>query len=301
MKAKKTTDSFLSEKYNRRRVLGILATAGMIPLIGCAGQTNETENTTTTEKAGEEASTVSDAGTGTDGGGQETTVADVTPADSWAKGGTTAMTAKSNYPNPFTAALTACSLVATTTEGPCTTSTDLDREDISEGWKGLPLRLGIKVVDTSCKPLSGALVRVWHTNLEGSYSGQTPNNNMCVSDQSYTSNDFFRGVQTADSDGVVYFDSCFPGWYRGRAVHIHFQVKVNGQTTRISQLFFPEDITKEVFTDHDDYKGFGQPDTVFSNDNIMSGIPSGERDRHIMTVARMSDGVMLASKVVTVA
>jgi hypothetical protein len=45
---------------------------------------------------------------------------------------------------------------------------------------------------------------------------------------------------------------------------------------------------------------YGQPDTVFANDNIMAAIPSGQRDRHILGVARMTDGAMLASKAVTV-
>jgi hypothetical protein len=144
-------------------------------------------------------------------------------ASGWAAGGTAAMTAKASYPDPFTSALTTCALVATTTEGPCTTATDLLRQDISEGWSGLPVRLALQVVDTACKPLAGVTVKVWHTNREGSYSGQTPNNGMCLKQQSYSGQDFFRGAQTTDASGKVFFDACFPGWYRGRAVHIHFQ------------------------------------------------------------------------------
>lgn len=218
----------------------------------------------------------------------------------WASGGTVAMTDKASYPDPFTAALTSCALVVTTTEGPCTTSDDQAREDISEGWTGLPVRLALKVVDTSCNPLVGATVKVWHTNLAGSYSGETPNPNMCLANQSYATADFFRGVRTTDASGVVYFDTCFPGWYNGRAIHIHFQVKSGTTSYRISQLFFPEDITTAIFTSHSEYASFGQPNTTFSNDNIMAGIPTASRDRHIFTVARMTDGAMMASKVVTV-
>src|SRR5262245_26474566 len=76
----------------------------------------------------------------------------------WASGGTSAMTAKASYPDPFTSAVSSCVLVATTTEGPCTTATDLVREDISEGWTGLPVRFALKVVDSSCNPLAGATV-----------------------------------------------------------------------------------------------------------------------------------------------
>lgn len=252
--------------------------------------------------------TASDGGTAADAtaradaaqpadGGQ---TADAGSATSWARGGTAAMLAKASYPNPFTASLSTCALVSTTTEGPCTTSTDLAREDISEGWDGLPVRLALKVVDTSCNVLSGVTVKIWHTNLSGSYSGQTPNPNMCLKQSSYASDDFFRGVQTTDAEGRAFFDTCFPGWYRGRAIHVHFQIKSGNTSTRVSQLFFPEDITSEIFASHADYASFGQPDTTFSNDNIMSGIASSERLRHILEVQRTSDGAMLASKVVTV-
>lgn len=225
---------------------------------------------------------------------------DAVSGDAWAAGGTVAMTDKASYPDPFTAALTSCALVASTTEGPCTTATDLVREDISEGWTGLPVRLAIKVVDTSCAPLVGATVRVWHTNLAGSYSGQTPNNNMCLANQSYASADFFRGVQTTDADGEVFFDTCFPGWYSGRAVHIHFQIKVGATTTRVSQLFFPEDVTAGIFASHREYLSYGQPNTTFANDNIIAGIAQAARANHILEIARMTDGAMLAAKVVAV-
>lgn len=221
-------------------------------------------------------------------------------ATAWATGGTAAMLDLASYPDPFTEALTACALVATTTAGPCTTATDRVRVDISEGWSGLPVRLALKVVDSACQPLVGATVRVWHTNLAGSYSGQTPNNNMCLADQSYASADFFRGVQTTDAAGVVAFNTCFPGWYAGRAVHIHFQVLQGSTSTRVSQLFFPEDVTAEIFAGHAEYRGAGQPDTTFANDNIIGAIASAERARHIVSVARMTDGAMLAAKVVTV-
>lgn len=223
------------------------------------------------------------------------------PGDGWASGGTGAMTDKSSYPDPFTGALASCAIVSQTTEGPCTTASDLAREDISEGWTGLPVRLGLKVVDGSCQPLAGAIVKIWHTNLEGIYSGQTPNPGMCTGNiQDYIAMDFMRGVQPTDAAGVAYFDTCFPGWYRGRAVHVHFQIKQGNASTRISQLFFPEDVTREIFASHPEYRGFGQPDTTFTNDNILAPIGGDARARLILDVARMTDGAMLASKVVAV-
>ena len=169
---------------SRRETVRLLAGASLlpfVPLLGCGG--------------GVSASATPDSGASGVKGSESGS------AGEWAKGGTVAMVGKASCPDPFTGALSACALVASTTEGPCTTSSDLDREDISEGLSGLPLRLALKVVDASCEPLEGAVVKIWHTNAEGSYSGQTPNNGMCLKQSSYSAQDFFRGVQTTDSAG----------------------------------------------------------------------------------------------------
>lgn len=217
---------------------------------------------------------------------------------SFAQGGTASMVEKANYPDPFAGSLGECFSLTATTEGPCTTSLNLVREDISEGWGGLPVRILLKVVNSSCQAIRGATVKVWHTNFEGSYSGETPNNGMCLQDQSYNVQNFFRGVQTSDANGVVGFDTCFPGWYRGRAVHVHFQITTESTSSVVSQLFFPEDMTEAIFASHPEYAGFGQPDTVFSNDNIFAGIPSSQWANHVFEVSQMSDGAILASKAI---
>lgn len=222
------------------------------------------------------------------------------PEGAWAAGGTAAMLQKGSYPNPFVDDAASCALASGVTAGPCTTNDPMEREDISEGWRGLPVRLALQIVDAACEPLRGMAVEVWHTNLEGSYSGQTPNNNMCLADQDYASANFFRGTQTTDANGTVFFDTCFPGWYRGRAIHIHLRVSGAGIVVPVSQLFFPEETTAQIFAEHVEYKSFGQPDTTFSNDNVISGIPAGERGNHVLVIEKMSDGAMLASKVVQV-
>lgn len=262
---------------SRRGVLQLLTGAGFasfVPGLACSGAGNT-------------------AGTRDTGDGSSS-------SGNWAIGGTAAMTGKAAYPNPFTAPLGACALIASTTQGPCTTQDELVREDVSEGWAGLPVRLALAFVNASCESVSGASVKIWHTTAGGSYSGQTPNNAMCLKDQALSSKNLFRGSQVTDDSGAAFFDTCFPGWYPGRAVHIHFQVTQGSTVYRVSQLFFPEEVTREVFSKHDDYLDYGQPDTVFSSDNIMAGISATERERHILAVARMTDGSMLASKVVTV-
>lgn len=227
------------------------------------------------------------------------------PADSpalgpWATGGTAAMTDKATYPDPFTAAASSCLLVAGTTDGPCTTATNLARVDVSEGWSGLPVRLGMRFVTSACAPIAGAVVKIWHTNIAGSYSGVTPNPGLCLKQSSYSASDFFRGVQTTDANGIVYFDTCYPGWYSGRAIHIHFQISVGATTYKISQLFFPETLTTDIFANHSEYKTYGQPNTSFANDNVMAAIPTSARASNIVEWSRMTDGAMLASKTITV-
>jgi protocatechuate 3,4-dioxygenase beta subunit len=236
-----------------------------------------------------------------DAGGGDAAPAPDARAGEWASGGTAAMTDKASYPDPFAGAVSSCVLVAATTEGPCTTEDDHDREDVSEGSRGLPVRLALKVVDDACNPVAGATVKIWHTNPDGVYSGETPAPVTCNdNDAAAIAASFFRGVQTTDADGVVGFDTCFPGWYPGRAIHIHLEVKSGAMSYRISQLFFPEDITQAIFASHPDYVGFGQPDTLFDSDSVMQLIPTASRPRHTFDVARMTDGAMLASKVVTV-
>lgn len=218
----------------------------------------------------------------------------------WATGGTVAMTDKASYPDPFATPATSCLPVAGTTDGPCTTATDLSRVDVSEGWTGLPVRLALKLVDATCAPIAGAVVKIWHTSIAGSYSGVTPNPGLCLKQPSYSSMDFFRGVQTTAADGTVYFDTCFPGWYPGRAIHIHFQITLGATTKNVSQLFFPEALTQNIFATHGEYTTYGQPDTTFTNDNVMAAIPQAARAQNIVEWARMSDGAMLASKTITV-
>lgn len=221
-----------------------------------------------------------------------------TGASRWATGGTAAMVARDTYPAPFPTPPSSLHRIQPTTEGPCTTLLNLERQDVSEGWDGLPVRLALKLVDVRGRAYPGVRVKIWHTNREGSYSGQTPNNRMCLQRPAYAATDFFRGVQVTDDAGEVAFDTCFPGWYRGRAVHIHFQVSAGPTTYRVSQLFFPPEVTREVFAAHEAYREFGQPDTPLDRDGIAGEIPAVRLEDHVLEVARLADGAMLASKVI---
>jgi protocatechuate 3,4-dioxygenase beta subunit len=211
----------------------------------------------------------------------------------WASGGTASMTDKRSYPDPFQDPLgNACTLTTQMTLGPCYAET-IDREDISEGGPGLPVRLAFLVVDESCNPVPNATVDVWHTNIEGIYSGGDASAMCTLNDPEAVAGKWYRGMQTGGADGKVYFDTCFPGWYGGRAIHIHFQVRVGAQVYRTSQIFWPQAIVDEIFATHPEYVGFGQPDTSNAADGIHEASTEVE-------YAQMTDGAMLAWKVVVV-
>jgi protocatechuate 3,4-dioxygenase beta subunit len=222
-------------------------------------------------------------------------------ASDWAAGGTAAMTAKATYPDPHAGSPVDCALFVRTTTGPCTTARQRDREDLSEGRPGLPVRLSLRVMAPDCAPRSGVTVRVWHTTREGSYTGQTPNNAFCVLDPSLAESDAGRGFRVTGADGVATFDTCFPGWYPGRAIHLHFELLEGDRTTGVSQLFFPEDVTHDIFASHPEYATLGQPDTTLATDGVLRGLAEDDLARLMLTVARMPDGAMLASKTVFVA
>lgn len=228
--------------------------------------------------------------------------ADAVAADAWATGGTAAMTGAAAYPDPFAggAAPAVCDLTCVATIGPCHT-TSPERRDVSDGWDGLPVRLALRVVDESCEPIEDAIVEIWHTNHRGGYSGDIAA--MCNETASDIELGFFRGYQRTDADGRVDFDTCYPGWYNGRAVHIHFRVMTgaydaadNAANEVISQLFFEDSLNSEIFGAEPIYSDFGQPDTTLGTDNVVGG--ESDPSKYICAVQRMADGAMMASALI---
>ncbi len=208
----------------------------------------------------------------------------------WASGGTKSM--KGNYGDPFLTPATVCVLARRATAGPCTEEADRFRKDISEGFTGLPMRLALRVVDEACNPLVGANVKVWQTHVGGGYSGDTPNNASCLKKESDAAVHCFRGVQTTDANGRVDFDSCFPGWYPGRAIHVHYTVST-GNSAYTSQLVFNQALVDEIFASHPEYKGFGMPDTPNATDAFVGGPALAT---FVLDTSQMGDGALLASK-----
>lgn len=302
----------------REFALGALGGAAATAVLAACGDSSsgdtDTTGSGTTGSAGTTGSggtsTTGDSPTGSGSGGAttgettggttgETTGSACGTATAWATGGTAAMTMKQCYPDPFAGGVASCMLMCETTEGPCTADT-VERQDVSEGWSGLPVRLSLLIVDAdTCAPLAGRKVEIWHTQRTGVYSGHTPSGAFCYGDDPEAENHlYFRGYQVTGADGRVDFDTCFPGWYSSRAVHIHFRVYVDDTLYATSQLFFADDLNQEIFAEHPEYSEFGQPDTTNTTDNVIGG--ESDLSNYLLTIERMPDGAMLASKVVAI-
>jgi protocatechuate 3,4-dioxygenase beta subunit len=110
---------------------------------------------------------------------------------------------------------------------------------------GVPLTLRIKIGDAGngCAALPDYAIYVWHCTKDGLYSLYT------APDENY-----LRGVQVADADGIVSFTTIFPGCYPGRWPHIHFEIyKALDEATDhrnavlTSQFALPADACREVY------------------------------------------------------
>ena len=153
----------------------------------------------------------------------------------------------------------ACVLTPELTEGPYYIAGEKLRRDIREGHPGTPLSLHLLVLNAStCKPIKGAAVDIWHADAAGNYSN-------FGSDTS--SRTFLRGIQKTDKHGLAVFTTIYPGWYQGRAVHIHIKVHVGGSVVHTGQLFFPDSLTQAVYKAAP-YASRGNPDTPNASDSI---------------------------------
>jgi len=135
-----------------------------------------------------------------------------------------------------------CSVIETETEGPYPTHSPASyvRSDITSDRTGYKMTVNITVNNSnnSCNALSGALVDIWHCDAEGNYSEYGGSGTQSTN---YTSVHFLRGRQTTNSSGLVTFTSIFPGWYTGRATHIHVHIYNSaGTSLKVTQIAFPE-------------------------------------------------------------
>ena len=136
--------------------------------------------------------------------------------------------------------------------------------------EGVPLTIQLTIQDAAdCAPLAGAAVYLWHCNREGEYSLYS----QAVADENY-----LRGVQAADDNGLVKFTSIFPACYQGRWPHIHFEVYpslelATNEANKIatSQVALPKDACDAVYATD----GYAQSISTLSQVSLASDMVFG--------------------------
>jgi protocatechuate 3,4-dioxygenase beta subunit len=276
---------------NRRQALGAIGTAGLgVVAAACSSGSSDdgaaATTSTTGPSSGADGSTAAPSSTSAPAGAGSTTV----PA-----GGTVSAEVAALFDQAGT-----CRVTPEEMEGPYWFDVDSVRRDIREDREGTPLRLGLRVQDAACAPISDAVVEIWHCDALGSYSGfesasasaNAPQNLRGAAgagtqagpggtggggaggggaartdDETY-----LRGAQVTDANGVVEFLTVYPGWYTGRAVHVHLKVHLGGTTALTSQLYFPEDVNDRAhavapYATHAGSRTTNDVDLIFHADN----------------------------------
>ncbi|MGH7585013.1 MAG: intradiol ring-cleavage dioxygenase [Gemmatimonadales bacterium] len=160
------------------------------------------------------------------------------------------------------------------TAGPYFVDDMLDRSDLrsdpTDGTvnPGVPLALTVAVsrlAGNACEPMPRVQVDLWHCDHQGVYSG--------VKDPAFDTEGrkFLRGFQVTDAQGLARFTTIYPGWYPGRAVHIHFKLRSRPPRQPgfdfTSQLYFDDALSDRIYADAR-YAGRGSAATRNADDGI---------------------------------
>lgn len=171
-----------------------------------------------------------------------------------------------NEPKQFTSGAD-CEASPEETVGPFPNhdSNSLVKPNIALDRQGVAMTMTLTVLSqkNDCKPLPGVFVDVWHCDAHGAYSEY---GGMRMQEADHRQEHFCRGRQTTDKEGKVSFESIYPGWYRGRAPHIHVEVLDKDENSLlVSQIAFPEGVNSTVYATP---KYLGKADTRNDRDYI---------------------------------
>jgi protocatechuate 3,4-dioxygenase beta subunit len=268
---------------SRREILALMAGASATVLLGGCAPQQSTSSTATTALATTAALTTAavqtTAAPASPTAAATTAIQTTTATSATTAAATTATSATSAATTAASAALPTCVVVPELTEGPYFVDEKLNRSDVrmdttTKAVKaGVPLRLVFNVSQVSsgaCTTYAGAYVDIWHCDALGNYSDVQQNNTV--------GQNFLRGYQVTDANGKAEFTTIYPGWYQGRAVHIHFKLRNALDATKAhtftSQLFFDDTLSQQVFAQAP-YQSKGQSTTKNANDSIYrSGGPA---------------------------
>jgi protocatechuate 3,4-dioxygenase beta subunit len=154
------------------------------------------------------------------------------------------------------------------------------RSETSDGslQEGIPLSLVLHVYDVDdtdgdgiglCTPVKDAKVDIWHSNAQGLYSS--------VQDDGTGGKNFLRGYQMTDSNGTAQFTTVFPGWYEGRAIHIHIKVRGydgSNETLEWTSQFYLNNSINDLVHTHPPYSEHGPVPMTNEEDFIYTGASS---------------------------
>jgi protocatechuate 3,4-dioxygenase beta subunit len=86
------------------------------------------------------------------------------------------------------------------------------------------MKLVGQVVDTSCRPIPGALLDFWQCDDKGHYDNE-----------GYR----LRGHQHTNNKGEFFLETLIPGEYPGRTPHFHVKVRGKSRHVLTTQLYLP--------------------------------------------------------------
>jgi protocatechuate 3,4-dioxygenase beta subunit len=189
-----------------------------------------------------------------------------------------------------------CPLSPRETRGPFPTKTpsQLMQANIQSDRKGIALLVNLTILNKNdnCQPLAEAVVDIWHCDKDGNYS-EYGNHRMQRED--FTAAHFLRGRQTTDKNGRVSFLSIYPGWYHGRAPHIHFEIfNSSGSSLLVTQVAFPENISGKVYASSL-YAPHGHADTTNTGDMVFAdSLP----EQLATVTGNLSDGFTMSKTII---
>jgi protocatechuate 3,4-dioxygenase beta subunit len=205
--------------------------------------------------------------------------------------GATDTSTSTSAPTGTTTTGASCVLTAALTEGPFFVDEKLNRSDLRTDplsgvvSAGIPLSLTFnvsRVASSACTPLTSAYLDVWHCDSTGTYS-----------DVSGSSRQFLRGYQVTDANGVAAFTTIYPGWYSGRAVHIHFKLRLYAGSSKTyeftSQFFFDDTLTDSVYT-QSPYSSRGSRNTRNASDGIYNSLSTNDKAGLTLQTSKTADG-----------
>lgn len=223
---------------SRREALALFGAAGVLLVPACARNASTSASTSTSTTAGSAATTA-------------------TPPTAPAAAATQV-------------AAPSCIARPAIEEGPFFVDEKLNRSDVrtdpSDGSPapGTPLKVTFRLArlsGTVCTALAGATIDIWSADAAGKYSDE--------SSQGTSGKKFLRGFQTTDANGAATFTTVYPGWYTGRAIHLHVKIRPTTGQALTTQLFFDDALSDAVLA-QSPYSGRAKRDTRNTGDRIYS-------------------------------